>query len=184
MTLALMTPKKAAAYLVLALLSAAWFASAVGMPPQSRPARTAPAPSTDDERLDALARDVQAQSSRLRERLAAAPAIQSPARNPFSFDRRVAPEGRRASRSVAAPPREPEPDPAPREPVLVLIGLAEQKIPEGIVRTAMISEDGEALHMATEGQRVAGRYVVVTVSADAVELKDETTGATRRLVLK
>lgn len=182
-----MTPKKAAAYLVGGILSAAWFASAVGVPSQPPPVRQARAASSDEARLDALARDVQAQSSRLRKRLAAAPGVQSPPRNPFSFGAGETPRQELARGPDATPTAVdpyPEPDLVPREPLLALIGVAEQKIPEGLVRTAMISEDGELLHMATAGQTVIGRYVVVTVAADAVELKDVSTGLTRRLVLR
>ena len=43
---------------------------------------------------------------------------------------------------------------------------------------------GDELLMTTEGQTVAGRYRVGKVSADAIELIDLGTGATRRLSLK
>ena len=67
----------------------------------------------------------------------------------------------------------------PAEPDLVLIGLAE----EGSTRTALL-DSGDDLVMATEGQTIVGRYRVAKVGADAVELVDLTTGATRRLLLK
>jgi hypothetical protein len=38
--------------------------------------------------------------------------------------------------------------------------------------------------MVAEGQELAGRYRVSAVGADAVELKDLVTGATRRLALR
>lgn len=181
-----MTPGKAAAYFTLAILSAAWFASAVGVPSSPRQVPTAP-PSSDDARLDALARDVQAQGARLRKRLASAPEVQAPVRNPFTFGLRDSPRSapaRGVATAAAVVDFVPEPEPAPREPLLVLIGVAEEKTPDGLVRTAMISQDGEVLHMATSGDPVIGRYVVVTVSPDAVELKDLSTGLTRRLVLR
>lgn len=67
----------------------------------------------------------------------------------------------------------------PPEPDLVLIGLAE----DGSTRTALLGS-GDELLMATEGQTIVGRYRVNKVGADAVELVDLTTGATRRLLLK
>jgi len=67
----------------------------------------------------------------------------------------------------------------PPAPDLVLIGFAE----EGTTRTAMLGSADELL-MVTEGQTVAGRYRVAKVGADAVELIDLTTAATRRLLLK
>lgn len=182
-----MTPKKTAAYLTLAILSAAWFASAVGVPSQPRQAPTVPPVSNDEARLETLARDVQAQGSRLRKRLASAPEVQAPVRNPFTFGLRDTPRpapARGMAEAASVIDFVPEPEPAPREPMLVLIGVAEDKTPEGLVRTAMISEDGEVLHMATTGDQVIGRYVVVTVSPDAVELKDLSTGLARRLVLR
>ena len=65
------------------------------------------------------------------------------------------------------------------EPDLILLGVAEQ----GSTRTAMIAS-GDELLMTTEGQTVVGRYRVGKVSADAIELIDLGTGATRRLSLK
>lgn len=142
--------------------------------------RAVPLPrrSAEAEQLDVVAASVQSQALRLRERLASAPAPQAPLRNPFTF----------AEREIAPPPAAPKP-PATQipafvqrliaEPDLVLLGVAE----EGSVRTAMIGS-GDELLMATEGQTVAGRYRVGKVSADAVELIDLGTGATRRLSLR
>jgi hypothetical protein len=65
-----------------------------------------------------------------------------------------------------------------------LIGVAEQKGDAGLKRTAMISAPGDQLFMVTEGQELAGRYRVSAVGADAVELQDIASGATRRLGLR
>ena len=48
----------------------------------------------------------------------------------------------------------------------------------------MISAPGDQLFMVTEGQELAGRYRVSAVGADAVELQDVVSGATRRLALR
>ena len=171
-----MSRTRAAAYLVGGILLAAWLASAAGV--TMRP-RAVPLPRRSPEaiQLDAVASDVQSQAARLRERLAAAPALPAPVRNPFAF----------AEREVPPPPPKPQPvteTPAfiqrlIAEPELVLLGVAQ----EGAVRTAMI-QSGDELLMVTEGQGVTARYRVAKVGADAVELLDLTTGATRRLYLK
>jgi hypothetical protein len=180
-----MTPKKAAAYLTVAILLAAWFASAVSVSRQARAPRQPSASASDEARLEALAADVQAQSSRLRERLAAAPRVQTPTRNPFMFRPRETPVPNRMVRAAIMDPQPAaELEFEPREPLLVLVGVAEEKTKEGLVRTAMISDEAEELHMAVQGQHLLGRYVVEAVSPDAVELKDITTGVIRRLALR
>ena len=169
-----MTPARAAAYLVGAVLLAAWLASAAGV---GRPQlQVVPRRSADSMQLDTVALNVQSQAARLRQRLAVAPAPRAPIRNPFTFTAREPTD-------VAAPPQAlalpVAADPLLPELELVLLGVAEQ----GSTRTAMIGS-GDELLMATEGQTVAGRYRVAKVSADAIELVDLVTGATRRLFLK
>jgi hypothetical protein len=136
-------------------------------------------PSADDARIAGLARDVQSQAARLRQRLATAPPLQPSSRNPFAFDVRELPTPRPTLSAVP----EAAGDVATDEPALRLIGIAEDRQPTGLVRTAVIAGDGDQLHMVIEGQTIAGRYRVLVVSADAVELEDLTTGVTRRLVL-
>lgn len=177
-----MKPSRLAAWIFGAAVCGAWLASAAGVARQPRPVRTAPRANSDVQ-LDALAADVQAQAGRLRQRLATAPAPEGIDRNPFTFSARQAPVRR------AALPPEPVVVPAAaipevREPVLELIGVAEDKKDGGFVRTAMITGGHDELMMVGPGQRVLGRYEVVAVGADAVELKDLETGAIRRLVLR
>jgi hypothetical protein len=172
----LMTPARAATYLVGAILLAAWLASAAGV---ARP-RLSPVPrrSAESMQLDAVALTVQSQAARLRQRLAAAPILQPPSRNPFTFAARepvivpAAVRPRTLETPVVADPPLPE-------PALVLLGVAEQ----GSTRTAMVGF-GDELLMATEGQTLASRYRVAKVGADAIELVDLGTGATRRLFLR
>ena len=172
-----MTPARAATYLVGAILLAAWLASAAGV---VRP-HLSPVPrrSAESMQLDAVALTVQSQAARLRQRLAAAPIPQAPTRNPFTFAARepVAPPAASARPRTPAAPVVADP-PLP-EPALVLLGVAEQ----GSTRTAMVGF-GDELLMATEGQTLAGRYRVAKVGADAIELVDLGTGATRRLFLR
>jgi hypothetical protein len=173
-----MSRTRAAAYLVGGILLAAWLASAAGVTMRPR-AVPLPRRSAEALQLDIVASNVQSQALRLRERLASAPVLQGPVRNPFAFAEREA-----APAPAAPKPQPPETTPAfiqrlIAEPDLVLLGVAE----EGSVRTAMIGS-GDELLMATEGQTVAGRYRVGKVSGDAVDLIDIGTGATRRLSLR
>ena len=167
-----MRPARAAAYLVGGILLAAWLASAAGVGRPSIP----PVPDRTAEavQLDALAAGVESQASRLRQRMAAAPAPHAEIRNPFAFAAVQPPAPVTVRQPIAAPVADVLP-----EPNLVLLGLAE----EGATRTAMI-ESGDDLLMATEGQTIVGRYRVSKVGPDAIELIDLLTGTTRRLFLK
>jgi hypothetical protein len=179
-----MAPARTAAYLGGTTLLAAWLASAAGVSRQpdvslNRP----PAEAAEAVQLDALASDVQSQAARLRTRLAAAPAPQAPLRNPFMFASREAPARRSVAHSDSAMLDSSSPAPA-SEPVLELVGVAEENTDAGVKRTAMVGAPGDELFMVAEGQELAGRYRVSAVGADAVELKDLVTGATRRLALR
>ena len=178
-----MKASRLAAYIVCVGVGGAWLASAAGIVKPSRPARSTPAQSRNTG-IDTLAADVHAQSLRLRERLSNAPSPQGSDRNPFRFSQR---EVAAAAAPRPVTPSEMLPIEAPvtedLEPSLDLIGIAENRETNGVVRTAMLT-NGEQLLMVTAGQRMLSRYDVVTVSADAVELKDISTGAIRRLVLR
>ena len=174
-----MTPTRAAAYIGLVSLLAAWFASAAGVIKSPRAPRT-PVRTTGTSG-DAVAFDVQAQAERLQRRLDTAPTPQKPVRNPFTFH--VRPRVQAEAPSPLAAERAPEPTPDP-EPELTLIGVAEDKTPGGLVRTAMIAAAGDQLTLAKVGQDVAGRYTVKAIGADAVELTDTATGRIRRLALR
>jgi hypothetical protein len=177
-----MSASRVAAWIIGAAVCGAWLASAAGVTRQARTVRTAP-PAAEVVQLDALATDVQAQAGRLRERLANAPAPRLAERNPFRFSPR--PERRPAGAAADLPlPPAPLPVPEIREPVLELVGVAESKKEEEVVRTAMITGGYGELMMVTAGQRILGRYDVVAVSDDAVDLKNLETGAIRRLILR
>jgi len=66
---------------------------------------------------------------------------------------------------------------------LKLIGVAEDAGPEGTIRTAIISGQGQ-LYLAKEGETVASIYRVGTMSSDSVELIDSTGGPGVRLLLQ
>src|SRR5213075_1151740 len=73
---------------------------------------------------------------------------------------------------AAAAPRAPVPDllPAPPPlPPLRLVGLGEEKSPDGPIRTAYISGDGQ-LFISKVGDEVLRRYKVTKISEDVVEL--------------
>ena len=89
----------------------------------------------------------------------------------------------RSARVTVEPVLTP-PAPEVLEPSLTLIGIAETRSPEGVVRTAMITGGRDDLMMVMAGQRLLSRYDVMAVGLDAVELKDLETGLTRRLVLR
>jgi hypothetical protein len=177
-----MTPGRAAAYIGGAVLLAAWLSSAATSPQEPEPGPQ-PEP-TATSGTEPLAFDVQAQAARLRNRLAAAPIPQQPTRNPFAFGARHLPRPREAPRVAALQEPAVASPSSFVQPELSLVGVAEQQSATGLVRTAMIVGEGEELFMVTEGQEVAGRYRVSVVGADAVELKDASTGAVRRLALR
>jgi hypothetical protein len=177
-----MSASRGAAWIIGAAVCGAWLASAAGVTRQARSIRVAPPPA-DAVQLDALATDVHAQAGRLRERLASAPAPRLAERNPFRF---APPPERRPAVAAANLPQAPAPLPVPeiREPVLELVGVAETKKEEEVVRTAMITGGYGELMMVTAGQRILGRYDIVAVSEEAVDLKDLQSGAIRRLILR
>lgn len=178
-----MTLGRATAYIGGATLLLAWLASASGVARQSRHAGVA-SRSGDAALLQTIASDVQSQASRLRQRLATAPAPRGPVRNPFAFDTREGRVARHSPLSVVLPSPRNDAERLPVEPSLALLGIAEQNTPSGLIRTAMMSAGGDDLIMVVEGQTVAVRYRVVAIGADTVELKDIATGATRRLALQ
>lgn len=177
-----MSAKRAAGYCGGALLLLAWLSAADGVMRQT-PDVSEPAAPVDTAGTTTLAADVQAQTLRLKTRLAAAPAPQEPFRNPFTF----AP---RPSRERREPPPRVEADvPAPPagqslEPAIELIGIAQSESPKGVVRTAIISALSGELFLVKEGETIVARYRVGTVATDTVELIDLHSGSVRRLALR
>ena len=177
-----MNASRLAVWIVGAAVSGAWLASAAGV---TRPARIVRVPPRAPEtiQLDALAAEVQTQTGRLRDRLANAPRPALTERNPFSFQ--AAPAKRSPAFSETRLPVVPAPALIEaREPIIELIGVAESLGPEGTVRTAMITNEQKDLIMVTAGQRILGRYDVMAVTEDSVELKDIDNGAVRRLIIR
>lgn len=178
-----MTIRRAAVYLGGGALLLAYLAAANSAPTSFAPPPRDSHPDAASQ-PDAIAADVRAQATRLRERLAVAPVPDPRARNPFSFaptaDASPASSKRAAHATVADPA---PPDIAP-PPLLSLVGIAEDAATGGVRRTAIISGSGDALYMVTEGETVATRYRVAAIGADAVELTDLLTGGYRRLAMR
>jgi hypothetical protein len=104
----------------------------------------------------------------------------SSTRNPFRFGAKQT-AATLSHPGTAAAPLAPTEAAQPAQPSLSLSGIAERKTPQGPVRTAIISGEGQ-LYLVTEGEMLAGRYRVMTVESDAVTLGDER-GAEIRLVM-
>jgi len=170
-----MTPRRAATWLGGSTLLAAWFAAAAAPTLDPGPAVESPRPASSepDRRVLALA----AETQRLKERLSIVATPRPVTRNPFQFGPkppRVAP----ITREPVAPP----PVAAPAPPPVTLLGLAEDTRGAHAGRTAILSLAGDLL-LVREGEPVGGRYRVIRISADALELEDTTESRTIRIVL-
>ena len=175
-----MTAKRAAAYCGGGLLIVAGLSFAGGLGRQTPPV-TDPSNAVETSGTVSLAAEVQEQTARLKARLAQAPPASEPVRNPFMFaPRESAPRSRRAAETAV-----PEPLPLPpAEPAIELVGVAEDRTPEGVVRTAIVSSLSGDLYLVKEGDSIVGRYKVKAVGLDAVDLTDLLSGGTRRLTLR
>lgn len=177
-----MTLRRTAVYIGGGALLIAWFAAAGAPMRDPTPPRDVPREVAATSGAESLAGEIQSQATRLRERLAQAPAPDLHQRNPFRFapvaehpsraNVRAATAADAAALSVEAPP------------ALTLMGIAEDQTSIGLHRTAVIGGPGDAVYVVMEGQPVADRYRVTTIGQDAVELADVTTGGYRRLALR
>ncbi len=175
-----MKGRRTAAYVGGGALLVAWLAAA------NTATRTDPPPVVASvgaaDRVDDLAIRVKDEGERLRTRLSHAPSPALNSRNLFSFAPAAVPHA--PSRHLAASVEEAEPIPMPPPPLpLTLMGIAENPAPAGPVRTAILAS-GDEVYMVTVGQTIAARYSVTAIGADAIELKDLSTGGFRRLALK
>jgi hypothetical protein len=177
-----MTPRRATGYVGLTFAAAAWLANAAGLSLSSGPSPESSAERAEASPTQLIANEIQTQASRLRDRLAVAPAPREPFRNPFTF---AASNVRPVNTPTGTAGRSTQVSPSvPAEPPLQLIGVAERETPSGIVRTAMITADSDELFMLIEGDALGGRYRVKSVGPEVVELTDLVTTATRRLTLR
>jgi hypothetical protein len=172
-----MNVKRTATIAVVGGALAAWFAGAATSNRSIAPPLVAP-PAPLEARGAELANEI----ARLHERLRPTATPVQPGRNLFVYH--AAPQ---------AVPIAPAPKPAPgdaaptialpAQPSLTLAGIAEDEGPDGPVRTAFISGDGQ-LFMVKEGDNVTPRYRVDRISPDVVELMDLSTNTARRLALR
>jgi hypothetical protein len=179
-----MTLRRATLYICGGSLLVAWFSSAASISLSRAPKYAFSESQSTSAPTDGVAEIIQTQAHRLKQRLATAPVPQQPLRNPCAF--RPAPVDAPSPariRPVAIDPAAVEPAPPP-EPRLELVGIAEQRTADGVVRTAMIATETNQLVMAAVGTAVVGRYTVAAIDGDGVSLDDVTTGRTRRLVLQ
>ena len=159
-------------------LLTSWLVAAAGTFRQAPAPAVARLPAGPSD-IEVLAATVREQADRLRTRLDRAPAPHDLVRNPFSF----APTRRDTARPVVAaatvaPPREAPPTPARPAPALRLVAI----VTDHGARRAVLSATGE-ITIVSVGDSVAGRYRVVTISADVVELEDDRGGPMLRLGL-
>jgi len=176
-----MTRMRAVLLACLVALVAVWVAKTATLPYRTGSAESTPVTTEprDPGPLDSL--DLEGAAMRLRARVDAAARPNPPARNPFRFGAepvvRRSPQPQSPVAEVA-----PVPNVAPTAPPLVLVGLAEQSVDGASVRTAVMSM-AQTLYYVKAGDRVGSAYEVVAVEADAVEVKDLVSGATRTIRL-
>jgi hypothetical protein len=133
--------------------------------------------------IDARGADLASEIEKLHERLRPSATPRTPGRNLFTF--RAAP----APRVVAPPPDtraaivEGPVAPRPAAPLFKLSGIGEDPGPDGPIRIAFISGEGQ-LFIVKVGDQVTARFRVERISADVVELLDLTDQTTQRLAMR
>ena len=153
----------------------AWFAGGV-----TSNHSVAPPPIVERPAIDVRGAELTNEVARLHARLQPDTRPQRPSRNLFRFR----PAHARAAAAVAAP--EAPPIALPTPPAIVpmkLVGMAEDPGPDGPIRQAFITIEGQ-LFTVKEGETVAQRYRVTKIAADVVELTDLNDGTVRRLALR
>ena len=173
-----MNLKRTATIAVVGGALAAWLAGAATSNRSIAPPIVVPAAP-----IEARGAELANEIARLHERLRPTATPRQPGRNLFVYH---APEPRAAAIAPAAPkPALTEPLPAltPPQPLLKLAGIGEDAGPDGPLRVAFITGEGQ-LFMVKEGESVTSRYQVTKISADVVELRDVTDNTVRRLALR
>jgi hypothetical protein len=145
----------------------------------------APVPIAQYAPIELRGAELASEIARLHERLRPSATPRQPSRNLFAFRAMPARAAVPVLPSVPAPALSEAPPPlaAPAQPSVKLVGLGEDDGPDGPVRTAFISSEGQ-LFVVKEGENVTPRYRVVKISADVVELVDLTDNTVRRLALR
>ncbi|HWP99207.1 MAG TPA: hypothetical protein VNK92_01930 [Vicinamibacterales bacterium] len=176
-----MSARRAAVLCGAGALLAAWLAAGSSAPPLPESRALV---STADP-LGGLGAAVREEAARLRARLAAVAPPSRESRNPFRFadgpDSRATPSPRRPERASGTPSAAPPSDAA--DLPLSLDGIAEDVVDGTRRRIAILSGLGD-VHLVGAGEVVAGRYEVVAVGAEAVQLRDAAAGRTFTLTLR
>ena len=179
-----MNASRAAVIVVGINLVAVWAAAAAG-------GRGAQPPDPPDPRVMQDRAVVQAQSAlveatdRLRRHTGPSVDDSTVRRDPFRFGG-GAPAARAEREAADRQLADAMPPPAASEPAapqIVLQGMAESRDGEDTVRTAILSVDGEMV-FATMGADVAGRFTVVGITAESVELEASGGGARQTIRLR
>ena len=175
--LSIMSFKRTAAIAVIGGALIAWLAGAAT---SNRP--LPPLPPTIKTPIEARGAALEDEIARLHERLRPSASPRLPTRNLFAY--RVTAH---AVPPAPPPPARPAvadaPPAAPSLPPLKLAGIGEDEGPDGPVRIAFISGEGQ-LFMVKEGEMVTPRYRVARIAADVVELQDVNDMTTRRLAMR
>jgi hypothetical protein len=172
-----MNKKRIALLGTFAVLVAVWVSSAT-LPPAPLPA-AAPRPAAKAARdatrtdlrkpHDVTSFDLNDAAERLRARLNTHAHSRDLDRNPFEFGQAPAPRAAMPAAAAAAMAAPPAPVDLP--PPFALSGVAERKNGDVMERTAILSGNGQ-IYFAKVGDRVAGRYEVTAIGADAIELRE------------
>jgi hypothetical protein len=141
-----------------------------------------PPPIVRTPAIDKSGAELAVEIERLHDRLRPDASPAEPGRNLFAF--RAAPIRRAPALPAALMPALSEAKPlAPALPPMKLSGIAEDPGPDGPVRMAFISAEGQ-FFMVKEGESVTPRYRVARIGEDVVELSDETDHSIRRLAMR
>ena len=149
------------------------------------PNQGVPASAPQAQRLPAAsgpsAETLNAQVDKLRVRTTAV-ALRPATRNLFRFsESKMSPSPSPRGDSALAAVVSPVPS-LPQPPPLTLAGIAEDKSPQGLQRTAVIAAGGQ-IYLVKAGESVAGLYTVIAIEPEAVVLNDAL-GGEMRLVLR
>src|SRR5438445_415712 len=173
-----MNLKRTATIAIVGGALAAWLAGAATSNRAIAPAIVAP-PAPIEARGAELAGEI----ARLHDRLRPTAMPRQPGRNLFVYHA-AAPSAAPIATAPQAALSEPAPLAAqPAQPALKLAGIGEDAGPDGPVRVAFISGEGQ-LFMVKEGENVTSRYQVTKISPDVVELRDVIDNTVRRLALR
>ena len=160
-----------------ATVLAGWLASWSAAPQQA----TVSSPAARPTAARAAALDISKEADRLQTRVAREREYLRPERDPFRFT----PRGSVAAlppATVELPASEPPPA-IVTPPPASLSGIAEDETNGRIERTAVLSLPSDVL-LVREGDEIPGRYRVIRIESDAVELQSLDTGQTVRLSLR